>query len=58
VLQAEACGQRFALVLPGREIDADGGPAHRAACLEALATFSLPGSVAATGAHRVAGDHR
>jgi uncharacterized protein (DUF58 family) len=42
VMQAEAGGQRFGLILPGREIDADSGPAHRAACLEALATFSAP----------------
>ncbi len=44
VMQAEAGGQRFGLILPGREIDADGGPAHRAACLEALATFAPPRS--------------
>ena len=42
VVQAEASGQRFGLILPGREIDADSGPAHRAACLEALATFAPP----------------
>ena len=42
VMQAEAAGQRFALAIPGREIDADSGPPHRAACLEALATFSMP----------------
>lgn len=50
VLQAEASGQRFALAIPGRDIGADGGPAHRADCLEALATFSPPRPVADTGA--------
>jgi uncharacterized protein (DUF58 family) len=40
VLLAEAAGQRFALSLPGSSLDADLGPAHRAACLEALATFA------------------
>ncbi len=42
VLQAEQAGQRFGLTLPGLEIDPDGGPAHLARCLEALATWSLP----------------
>ncbi len=42
VMRAEQAGQRFALALPGIDIDVAGGAAHRAACLEALATFSLP----------------
>ena len=37
IVQADGVGQRFALSLPGRMVDADGGPAHREACLEALA---------------------
>lgn len=41
VMQAELAGQRFALALPGIDVGVDSGPAHRAACLEALATFSL-----------------
>ena len=49
VMQAEAAGQRFALAIPGREIDADSGPPHRAACLEALATFSMPRALAGDG---------
>jgi len=44
VLQAEAAGQRFALSLPGGRIGPDAGPAHRAACLEALATFEPTGA--------------
>jgi uncharacterized protein (DUF58 family) len=48
VLQAELAGQRFALALPGSDIEADSGPSHRAACLEALATFSLPRHTATT----------
>lgn len=46
VMQAELAGQRFALALPGSHFDVDGGPAHRAACLEALATYSLPAAAA------------
>jgi uncharacterized protein (DUF58 family) len=45
VLQAEQAGQRFGLMLPGLEIEPDAGPAHRARCLEALATWSLPAGV-------------
>jgi uncharacterized protein (DUF58 family) len=37
VLDAEAAGIRYGLRLPRRTIDVDGGPVHRAACLEALA---------------------
>ena len=39
VIDADASGARYALRLPGRELEADAGPAHRARCLEALATF-------------------
>ena len=39
VLQAEAAGERFALALPLGSHGPDAGPAHRAACLEALATY-------------------
>lgn len=42
VMVAEQSGQRFALTLPGNAIEADAGSAHRAACLEVLATFSPP----------------
>lgn len=37
VLDAETAGTRYALVLPSARFDPDHGPAHRAACLEALA---------------------
>lgn len=37
VVDADAAGLRYALRLPDRAIAVDGGPAHRAACLEALA---------------------
>ncbi len=37
VLTAEKAGARYGLRLPGAEIAADGGDAHRAACLQALA---------------------
>lgn len=50
VMRAEQAGQRFALALPGIDIDVAGGPAHRAACLEALATFALPAARSAAGA--------
>lgn len=39
VLDADALGVRFALVLPGNTVAPDTGPAHRARCLEALATW-------------------
>ena len=44
VMQAEQAGQRFGLALPGLELEPDAGPAHRARCLEVLATWSLPGN--------------
>jgi uncharacterized protein (DUF58 family) len=37
VVDAEAAGLHYGLKLPGVTLDFDGGPAHRAACLEALA---------------------
>jgi len=37
VLEAEKAGTRYGLRLPGTEIAPDGGDAHRAACLQALA---------------------
>lgn len=39
VLDAEAAGVRYALALPGLDIEPDLGPAHRTRCLEALATW-------------------
>jgi uncharacterized protein (DUF58 family) len=39
VLAAERAGARYGLRLPGRELAPERGPAHRAACLEALALF-------------------
>lgn len=38
-LDADGAGIRYALALPGLHIEADAGPAHRARCLEALATW-------------------
>lgn len=37
VVDAEASGLHYGLRLPGTELPLDAGPAHRAACLEALA---------------------
>ena len=42
VLNADMAGQRFGLRLPGQPIGPDSGPAHRHACLAALALFGLP----------------
>jgi uncharacterized protein (DUF58 family) len=41
VLDADAAGARWAMVLPGRTLDADAGPDHRARCLEALAMLEV-----------------
>ncbi len=41
VVDAESAGLRYALSVPGTTLPLDAGPAHRAACLEALAL--LPG---------------
>ncbi len=40
VLAADAAGADYALLLPGRELPAAGGDAHRRACLEALALWA------------------
>ncbi|KPC55134.1 DUF58 domain-containing protein [Amantichitinum ursilacus] len=39
ILQAEAAGERYALTLPGADIEAGHGPLHEARCLTALALF-------------------
>ena len=39
VLDAEAAGQRYGLVLPGQRIQPDHGQSHRDGCLTALALF-------------------
>jgi uncharacterized protein (DUF58 family) len=41
VLDAEASGARWALVLPGRTIEIDTGAGHRQRCLEALALLEV-----------------
>jgi uncharacterized protein (DUF58 family) len=41
VVDAEAAGLAYSLRLPGTSLEHDAGPAHRAACLEALAL--MPG---------------
>ena len=48
VLDAEARGESYALVLPGARLPMDHGPEHRHRCLAALALFGTPGP--ATGA--------
>ena len=42
VLQADAAGQRYALLMPGFTTDPDHGPSHRERCLEVLALFDTP----------------
>jgi len=37
VLAAEAAGRRYALTLPDQQLPLGSGPAHRHACLQALA---------------------
>jgi uncharacterized protein (DUF58 family) len=44
VVDAEAGGERYGLMLPGRFIKPDRGPEHRHQCLAALAMFDLEGS--------------
>ncbi len=39
VIDADSAGVRYALALPGVQVPTDLGPAHRARCLEALATW-------------------
>jgi uncharacterized protein (DUF58 family) len=41
VIDAEAAGLSYALTLPGVSLPLDAGPAHRAACLEALALWQV-----------------
>ena len=41
VLDADALGVRYAMRLPGVPVPPDAGPAHRAHCLELLATWGL-----------------
>ncbi len=43
MLDADASGVPYALDVPGRRFAAARGPAHRAACLEALALVDAPG---------------
>lgn len=42
VLQADACGLRYRLSLPGLHVDGGVGPGHRRHCLDALALWSPP----------------
>ena len=44
VVDAEAHGERYGLVLPGTQLAPDRGPEHRHRCLAALALFGLEGS--------------
>ncbi|MBV8144671.1 MAG: DUF58 domain-containing protein [Gammaproteobacteria bacterium] len=46
VVDAEAQGERYGLVLPGLQIAPDRGPEHRHRCLAALALFDLEGTSA------------
>jgi len=41
VVDAEARGERYGLILPGAQLAADRGPGHRHRCLAALALFGL-----------------
>jgi len=41
VVEAEARGERYGLILPGARLAADRGPGHRHRCLAALALFGL-----------------
>ena len=43
VVDAEAHGERYGLVLPGTQLAPDRGPEHRHRCLAALALFGLEG---------------
>jgi uncharacterized protein (DUF58 family) len=44
VVDAEAHGERYGLVLPGTQLSPDRGPEHRHRCLAALALFGLDGA--------------
>ena len=46
LLEADARGLRYGLRLPGLELPAGEGEAHRERCLAALATWGLPGEAA------------
>jgi uncharacterized protein (DUF58 family) len=50
VVDAEAGGERYGLVLPGTRIGPDRGPEHRHRCLAALALFGLEGARRGIGA--------
>ena len=43
VVDAEAHGERYGLILPGAQLAPDRGPEHRHRCLTALALFGLEG---------------
>jgi uncharacterized protein (DUF58 family) len=43
VVEAEAHGERYGLILPGMQFRPDRGPEHRHHCLEALALYGLDG---------------
>jgi uncharacterized protein (DUF58 family) len=45
VVDAEAHGERYGLILPGLRLAPDRGPEHRHRCLAALALFGLEGGV-------------
>jgi uncharacterized protein (DUF58 family) len=45
VVDAEAHGERYGLVLPGLRLAPDRGPEHRHRCLAALAVFGLEGDL-------------
>ena len=45
VVDAEAHGERYGLVLPGLRLAPDRGPEHRHRCLAALAVFGLEGGL-------------
>jgi uncharacterized protein (DUF58 family) len=47
VIEAEACGERYGLVLPAVRLAPDRGPEHRHRCLAALAVFGLVDGVSA-----------
>ena len=42
IVDAESRGERYGLAMPDRFFEPDGGPQHRAECLEALARYGLP----------------
>lgn len=43
VLQRDASGQPYGLILPGLKLEPDSGPGQKKACLRALAVFGLTG---------------